>query len=208
MTAMIDVALDIKLLPIYVALIAGLFALAGGVVGSFTTAHFALRNQLRFVSLQNRQRAYAEIMGKRVLLMQLFVSRFEAYIYSDFHEQLWRLAGHPKESLDFDEAKKWMHKSEDLALEIARTKQSLFESIGIARAAFPQSQELDQLTENIYHFKSPKIAASPKSEDQSLLVKWKEEAVGQLQVLVEREYGAPLETLLRLLSQNMYARAK
>ena len=78
----------------------------------------------------------------------------------------------------------------------------------IARAAFPQSQELDQLTENIYHFKSPKIAAPPKSEDQSLLVKWKEEAVGQLQVLVEREYGAPLETLLRLLSQNMYARAK
>jgi len=179
MPAVADATFDLKWLPLYVALIAGVFALVGGVVGSLTTAHLGLRNQLRVSTLQNRQRAYAEIMGKRVLLMQLFVSRFEAYVHSDYHEQLWRIAGCPKESVDFHEAKRWMHKSEDLALEIARTKQSLFESIGIARAAFPQSQELDSLTEHIYHFGSPKIAPPPQSADVRLLVQWKEGAVAQ-----------------------------
>lgn len=195
-----------KLLPLYVALIAGFFAVAGGIVGSFTTAHFALRNQLHISSLQDRQRAYAEIMGKRVLLMQLFVSRFEAYIHSDYHEQLWRIAGHPKDSLDLEEAKRWMHKSEDLALEVARTKQSLFESIGTARVAFPPSLELEQLTEHVYHFKSPKIAPPPQAADAGALRTWKDEAVAQLQALVEREYGTPLEALLKHLAKNMHAK--
>ena len=200
----IDEALNIKWLPLYVALVAGLFALAGGVVGSFTTSYFGLRNQLRITTLQNRQRAYAEIMGKRVLLMQLFVSRFEAYIHSDYHEQLWRNAGHPQGSVDFDEAKRWMIKSEDLALEVARAKQSLFESVGTARATFPQSQQLDELTENIYHFGSPKISPPPQTNDAGVFNNWKLEAVKQLQTLVEQEYGKTLETLLNHLAKNLH----
>jgi hypothetical protein len=196
--------MDTKLLPIYVALIAGFFALAGGIVGSFTAAHFALRNQLKLTLQQDRQRAYAEIMGKRVLLMQLLVSRFEAYVNSDYHEHLWRISGHPKESIDFDEAKRWMHKSEDLALEVARTRQSLYESIGVARAVFPQSVELEQLTEQIYQFKSPKIHPPAQPNDVDAVRAWKDRAVPELQTLVEREYGAPLENLLKHLAKDIH----
>lgn len=191
------------MLPLYVALIAGLFAIIGAIVGSFTTAHFALRNQVKLALQQDRQRAYAEIMGKRVLLMQLLVSRFEAYIHSDYHEYLWKIAGQPKESIDFTEATRWMHKSEDLALEVARTRQSLYESIGLARAVFPPAPEMDRLTQAIYHFKSPKIAPPSQPNDRTAVTVWKERAVADLQALVEREYGAPLEELPNLLAKNV-----
>ncbi|MGE3152059.1 MAG: hypothetical protein AB7G48_11220 [Nitrospiraceae bacterium] len=195
--------MDTKFLPLYVALIAGVFAIIGAIVGSFTTSHFALRNQVKLAQQQDRQRAYAEIMGKRVLLMQLLVSRFEAYIHSDYHEYLWKIAGRPKESIDFTEATRWMHKSEDLALEVARTRQSLYESIGLARAVFSPSPELDRLTQAIYHFKSPKIASPSRPNDPTAVAAWKEQAVANLQMLVEKEYGAPLEELLNLLEKNL-----
>lgn len=192
-----------KLIPIYVALITGFFAIAGAIVGSFITAHFGLRNQVKLALQQDRQRAYAEIMGKRVLLMQLLVSRFEAYIHSDYHEYLWRIGGQPKDSIDFSEATRWMHKSEDLALEVARTRQSLYESIGLARTVFPPSPELERLTEAIYHFKSPKIAPPSQPGDAGAVSAWKERAVADLQALVEREYGGPLEELLKLLAKDV-----
>ena len=196
---------DPKFLPVYVALIAGLFAILVSVTGSLMTAHFALQNQLKLTQRQDRQRAYAEIMGKRVLLMQLFVSRFEAYVHSDHHEYLWRIAGMPKESIDFNEATRWMHKSEDLAIEIARTKQSLYESIGLAKAVFPSSSELDRLTEAVYHFKSPKIAPPSQPNDPAVVTAWKGKAVADLQIFVDTEYGAPLEELLKVLGKTLHA---
>jgi hypothetical protein len=92
-------------------------------------------------------------MGKKQLRRQLFLSRFEAMIFSDYHERRWKLAGSPEKSMDLEEAQRWMHKSENLALDIARTNQALFESVGLARPTFTQSAELTHLTERIYHFK-------------------------------------------------------
>ncbi len=117
--------------PLYAALI----ALLGVVLGAYLTARYSFQNQLRLATYQARQQSYAAIMGKKFLLAQLYVSRFEALVHSDYHERLWQLAGSPAASLDLEEAKRWMHKSEDLAIDVARTNQSLFESIGLARAS-------------------------------------------------------------------------
>ena len=56
----------------------------------------------------------------KFITTRLSVSRFEAWIFSDYHEARWKLAGDPTGSLDLQEAQRWMGKSEDLALEIAK----------------------------------------------------------------------------------------
>jgi hypothetical protein len=193
---------DPKFQPLYVPIIAGVFTIVGAIIGSFTTSRFALRNQLKLTQQQDRQRAYAEIMGKKVLLKQLLVSRFEAYVFSDYHEFLWKIANKPSESLDFTEATRWMHKSEDLALEVARTKQSLFEYIGLARAVFAPSPELERLTEAIFEFKSPKINPPSQLNDSAAKTAWRSQVIPELQAYVEKECGGPLEALLKYLQIN------
>lgn len=181
---------------IVTALIAGLFALAGGFVGSYTTSALTFRNQVKTVMLQKRQEAYAEIMGRKFLLTQLYVSRFEARVFSDYHERRWHLGGNLRDSLDFVEAQRWMRKSEDLTLDLARTQQSLFESIGLAKASFSRDKTLDALTERVYRFRTPVIVGPPATKNLRDLETWKTSAIVQLQQLVENEYGKPIDALL------------
>ena len=44
-------------------------------------------------------------MGRKFTTTQLYVSKYEALLYSDYHEARWKLAGAPKESLDLQEAR-------------------------------------------------------------------------------------------------------
>ncbi len=143
------------MLPVYAAIVAGALAIASAV--------FTVNRQQQAATLKERQQIYGAVMGKKLLRNQLVVSRFEALIFSDYHEYRWRLAGTPAESFDFQEAQRWMHKSEDLALEIGRTNQSLFESIGLARATFAPSARLSELTESVYRFPTPLIQHATKS---------------------------------------------
>ena len=180
-----------------------LIALVGVIAGGLLVAHLTFRNQLRLATLQTRQKSYAEIMGRKFLLTQLYVSRFEALAYSDYHERLWHLAGAPKESLDFEEAKRWMRKSEDFAIDIAKAIQSLMESVGIARAAYPSNSELDALAERVYHFKTPVISPPSPGADRATLDEWKLQVVPELQSLVQREYAEPIDALLGCLNRHM-----
>ncbi len=134
-----------SMMPVYAAIIAAALA-----VGS---AVYSATRQQQAATLKDRQQAYAAIMGEKHLRNQLFVSRFEARIFSDYHERRWQLAGTPDNSFDFQEAQRWEHKSEDFAFEIARTNKALFESIGLARKSFAPTTELTELTERIYRFR-------------------------------------------------------
>ena len=142
-------------------------------------------------------------MGRKFLTTQLYVSRFEALIYSDHHEAKWKQAGYPKESIDLQEAQRWMHKSEDLALDIAKNNQSLFETIGLIRILFPKTSKLDELIDRIYHFKTPKILGDPLKMNQNQLDEWKVRAVEGLQALVETEYANPINDLLDYLANDI-----
>lgn len=136
-------------------------------------------------------------------MSQLYVSRFEAWIYSDYHEARWKLAGAPKDSIDLQEAQRWMHKSEDLALEIAKNNQSLFQTLGLIRTSFRRTPTLDSLTEKLYRFKVPEITKRPFDLDANQLEAWKVNAVKQLQELVEREYSKPIDELTAFLAKEI-----
>lgn len=178
-------------------------ALIGVIVGAILTYHLGIRSQLRVSDHQKRQQVFSQLTGRKFVTSQLYVSRFEAQIYSDYHEAKWKQVGHPKDSIDLEEAQRWMHKSEDLALEIAKSNQSLFETIGLIRILFPKSPKLDELIGHLYHFKTPKILGEPLKMDGEQLEEWKIKAVKDLQALVETEYSKPIEDLLEYLASEI-----
>ena len=112
-------------------------ALIVAVIAPFLTYKLGLNSQLKLTGKQKRQQAYSELMGHRALITQLLYSRFEAYIYSDAHEERWHMEGEPNDSFDSREAQRWMHKSEDLAIEIAKSRKSLYDTLGLIRSYFP-----------------------------------------------------------------------
>lgn len=183
-----------SMMPVYAAIVAAAIAIASAV--------FTVVSQQRMSVLKERQQTYAAIMGARHLRNQLVVSRFEALIFSDYHERRWQLAGSPNDSFDFREAQRWMHRSEELVLEIARANQALFKELGVARTAFSPSPELNELIERLYRFSTPAISFPTGQKGQDL-EEWKKQAVTQLQALVEKEYGAPTDALLQYLNANM-----
>lgn len=185
--------------PFLVAVISGVLTLIGAIVVAYLTYHWGLSSQLRISDHQKRQQVFSELMGRKFLTTQLYVSRFEALIYSDSHEAKWRRAGSPNDSIDLQETQRWMHKSEDLALDIAKNNQSLFETIGLIRILFPKTPKLDELIDRVYHFKPPKILGDPFKMDANQLEEWKIKAVKDLQNLVETEYAKPIDALLNYL---------
>ena len=181
------------------SLVPAVIALGGVFVGAMLSARLSFRNQFRIATLQARQQAYAALMGKRFLITQLYVSRFEAHAYSDYHERLWNLVGSPKESLDLEEAQRWMRKSEELVSELAKANQSLFESVGVVRATFAPTSELENLSERVYHFRTPVVKAPPAGTGRVALDQWKQNVIPELQALVQHEYAEPIEALTKYL---------
>ena len=186
---------------IMVAIIA---ALIGGVLaisGAYFASKFQMSAQLSLQLAQEQRSVIARLMGKKFTTTQLYVSRYEALIFSDYHEERWKLAGSPSTSLDLQEDQRWMHRSEDLVSEITKNNQTLFEDIGIARAVFPDTPTLRRLTDRIYNFKSLWTAKPP--HDLQALDSWKNEAERQLQAKADAEYAKPISELVEYLSQQL-----
>lgn len=192
---MADLSWAGPLLPLLVGVLALL-----GVLGAATVTSYS---QWRAAKLQSRELAYAQVMGHRFLITQLYVSRFEARIHSDYHERRWTLQKSPAVSMDLTEARRWMQQSEDLAIEIARAQKDLFESIGLAKASFRRADELDSLTNRVFHFRTPQITDPPADMTVEELDTWKTTAVGQLQKVVEDEFAKPIDSLLDYLLQHV-----
>jgi len=177
-------------------------AFIGVVIGSYLTYKFGIRSQIIISDHQKRQQIFSQIMGRKFLTTQLYVSRFEASIHSDYHEAKWKLAGYPVESIDLQEAQRWMHKSEDLVFNIAESNQILFELIGLVRILFPDTDKLNNLIMAIYHFKMPSYI-SPFNLDSTELEDWKVKTKNGIQMLVENEYGKAIDDLLNYLSEKI-----
>lgn len=191
----------------YIVLFSPVFALIGVFLGSYLTYRFGLKQQIKIGDYQKRQKVFGELMGLKFLITQLYVSRFEAFIFSDYHEARWKLGECTKESLDLQEAQRWMHQSEKLVLDIAKSNQALFETIGSIRVVFNNTPTLETLTEKIYRFKTPKVEGPPTNADVRQLESWKNKAVKDLQELVEQEYGKPIDNLLSYLATEIKQKA-
>ena len=139
-------------------------------------------------------------MGLKITTQQLYMSRFEALIFSDYHEMKWKLAGAPQQSIDLEEAQRWMHKSEDYVLEITKNNQRLFETLASISILFQKTDRLVDLINRLYTFRTPRVAVSAGSFTQDELERWKINAVHELQKLVADEYGQPIDTLIKELA--------
>ncbi len=183
-----------------------LTALTGIFITSLLSYHFGFRKQLQIAELRARQELFGALMGYKFSISQLYVSRFEAIIISDFHEQRWKLTGTNENSIDLQEAKRWMKKSENLALDISEKNELLFRTIGSIKATFPESTELEKLTSRIYNFKTPQTYPAPDNLKMEGLDSWKETAVSRLQKIVNNEISLPIDMLLKHL--DIYGKLK
>lgn len=178
-----------------IILVSSLMTLFIAVVSSYLTYRWGLLGQIRISNYQNQQKAYSKLIGQRAIISQLYVSRFEAYIFSDFHEIKWKLNGSPKDSIDFQETLRWMKKSEDLGIELAREKKELFETVGLLNALFPQTKELKKLSSQVYHHKLPEIKRLSQGRSFEELETWKVTTIKQLQDFVKKNITNPMEDL-------------
>lgn len=184
-------------------LLIALSTLIGAIVVAYLTQRWTLGIQMRLSDRQKRQRVYSELVGRKFVTTQLRVSRFEASIYSEYHEARWRVSGYRNDSLDLQESQWWMRKSEDLALEITKNNENLFETIGSVFTVFADSPELNGLINRLYHLRTPRIVGQPDGTDFAQVEAWKVKAVKQLQSLVEEEYAKPIDNLLVYLASEI-----
>ena len=183
--------------------VGGLLAAGGGIVGQYYASQFQFSSQAQLQKIQGQRQVFARLMGRKNATKQLYVSRYEALIFSDYHEARWKQSGSPKDSLDLQEAQRWMRRSEDLVFEIVKNNQALFEDLGTVRALFPDATRLHELVERIYDFKALKTPKPPREVSTEELVRWKDETVRQLQAVVDRDYGSPIDDLLKYLLQQL-----
>lgn len=181
----------------------GVLAAGGGIVGQYYASKFQVSSQSRIQKIEGQREVFARLMGRKFSTTQLYVSRYEALIFSDYHETRWKLASAQKDAFDLKEARRWMHRSEDLVTEIVRNNQALNEDLGTVRALFPDTPEIRHLTKRIHEFKSIKTSQPPDRASFEEMIKWKNESVRQLQTLVDLEFGKPIEDLIEHLARQL-----
>jgi hypothetical protein len=156
------------------------------VIAAYLGYQLGLNAQLKLTGKQKRQQAYSEFMGRKVVLTQLITSHLVADTYFEYHERKRGLAGGPTEaSLHLEEARRWQHRGEDLALEIAKSSQSLFETLGFIRSYFPYSARLKELTNQLYHAKGFEVKRQALDWNTEQLEEWKVKTIKEVREIVD-----------------------
>ncbi len=181
--------------------------LVGIILAAYLSYHFGLNSQIQLTGMQKRQQAYSELMGEQAVIAQYLFSRFEAYVHSEFHEARWKLAAEPKDFLDLQEARRWMQKSEDLALEVAKNTKSLYETLGLIRSYFRFSPELKDLTHRIFHSPKIEVKSPPSQLDPKQLEDWKEREKKAVQETIENHHIKQIDGLANYLEREIYKEA-
>lgn len=183
--------------------LAPILTFIGTLIAVYFTQRWTLSRELARAKWEQRIQAYRELMGIKVTTQQIYVSRFEALIFSDYHETRWKLAGAPQQSIDLEEARRWMQKSEDYVHDITRNNQRLFETLASISILFPKTGELTTLIDRLYNFQTPTVQRPSAGYTHDQLEAWKVSAVQQLQDLVTREYSQPISSLINLLARTL-----
>jgi hypothetical protein len=156
------------------------------VIAAYLGYQLGLNAQLKLTGKQKRQQAYSEFMGRKVVLTQLITSHLVADTYFEYHERKRGLAGGPTEaSLHLEEARRWQHRGEDLALEIAKSSQSLFETLGFIRSYFAYSARLKELTNQLYHAKGFEVKRQVLDWNAEQLEEWKVKTIKEVREIVD-----------------------
>ena len=179
-------------------------AIIGIIITAYLSYILGYKSQIKLADRKLRLQAYGKLMGSKHYLSQLYVSRFEAYIFSDFHEKKWHMTGAKENSIDLIEAKRWMLKSEELVLEITKYQEKVFSTLGVINAVFDGSDELTDMVNKIYKFNRPVINKIPDDIKIDELEAWKKQAVTQVQNIIQQEISNPIQNLLEYLNSKNF----
>lgn len=149
--------------------------------------------QVRKENQEKKFEVYRRLIGARIILRQVIVSRTEAYIFSDYFEFRYKLT---RDKWDFDESVRWMHKSEDYVQVVTKELQELFSILADISILFKDKPEIQLSINKLYKYKTLKIYLPADKLTIKQLEEWKTKGVKQMQELVENEYGKLLEKLI------------
>lgn len=177
---------------IQVGIIVGLFTL----LGAFIPQYFQNESKKE----ERKQLELSKLEGLKVLIMQRYVSRFEAFIYSDYHE--FRNKIQPNEH-DFNEATRRMHKSEDLWLELAKIMQEFLSCLWMISVLFLPDKEIKKSIEEsrLLTYSLPERPTNVMSLEE--LEHYKTKAVANLQKIATQEYWNKIETLMQKIKNKL-----
>ncbi len=184
---------------------------SNGLLIALVIAGVGYTTQVHITNKQKRQQAYSELLGEKAVIAQYLFSRFEAYIHAEFHQARWHLATDLQGFLDLQETKKldlqetlrWMQKSEDLSLEVAKNTKSLFETLGVARSYFSLSPKLKDLTHRIFYAPKIEVEIPPSQLDPAHLEDWRVKERKRVQEIIEKDYIQPIDALLKYLEDEI-----
>ena len=162
-------------------LIPAILALIGVIVGSLLTSQLGLQTQPKINSKQKRLQAYSELMARGAVLSQLITANLVANTHFQYQEGLWWLAGEStRASLYLEEARKWMHEAGETTVEIIKSRQSLYETLGLIRSYFPYSPNLKELTHKIYRYRMFEVNERPHNISAEQLKDWENKTINEI----------------------------
>ena len=131
-----------------IASISAISAIIGASISSVTnylTERQRNRNEEKRRHLQRQEQAYSQLTGLKLMTIQLYLSMNDAFYLFAWIEARERLQLPSRSDLGKIEEK---HREyNELALELAKNNQRLFETIGLIQILFPPSEELEKLIE-------------------------------------------------------------
>lgn len=110
---------------------------------------------------KSKQLLIGELEGIRIWRQQLYQTRLESEIFSDYHEYKHKIT---KNDIDLSEAMRWMSESERLTLEVAKINQQFLEKLALVEILFKKSDNLKELIETNRNFLSPRLLKRADSD--------------------------------------------
>lgn len=170
---------------------------------AYFTYLLTLNSQKELNNYQKQQLVYSRLMGLKFPIKQIYVSRFESLIYSNYYEARFIKLKQSQDSFDFREANRKMHQSEELVYKIIDIHRDLFSCLGEIQILFKDTEKLDQLIGRLRTMKGFETKSFDPNLSLEKLNEQKVQAVSDLQRLVDKEIGEPIEDLSNYLKQDL-----
>lgn len=166
---------------------------------SLTTVFYYFKEK-KLYRKQMQLELLGDLMGNIQLLRQLYTSRFEAYIDSNFYEYLWHRQ--PNEDLYKEEAKRLARTVENLAIEIARTRKIFFATVYRLPLVFQLDDDTKGTLEKLKCHKTPVIKDFPDGLTIEQLKEAEQQAKKDLHRIIDEELYQPTNTVYQYLESK------
>jgi hypothetical protein len=185
--------------------IPGVLVIAAALLSGYYTQKWTLDREIKIRDHEKRQAVYSELMGINVARKHLITAHTNATIELNYYELRGREIGFKKDEIPLvlDAARYAQKSANEYLIEITRKDQKLFELLGLVKILFPASPLLDEKIDRIYHAKYLEIIRPKKGTSLPQIQEWRDKAFKEVQGLVAKEYGEPMEDLLSYLSSYL-----